>query len=80
VTQLPPRGALRTASLLHGTQHSAVALPSKRRSKAMRRKEMRATAYEKLMEATQLLASAGLPLLAEEVEELGLQVDLQGTD
>jgi hypothetical protein len=46
----------------------------------MRRKEMRATAYEKLMEATQLLASAGLPLLAEEVEELGLQVDLQGTD
>jgi hypothetical protein len=40
----------------------------------MRRKEMRATAYEKLMEATQLLASAGLPLLAEEVEELGLQL------
>jgi hypothetical protein len=27
-----------------------------------------------------LLASAGLPLLAEEVEELALQVDLQTTD
>ena len=44
------------------------------------RKEMRAAAYEKLMEATQLLASAGLTLLAEEVEELALQVDLQATD
>ena len=41
---------------------------------------MRATAYEKLMEAMKLLASAGLPLLAEEVEELALQVDLQATD
>jgi hypothetical protein len=28
----------------------------------------------------ELLASAGLPLLAEEVEELALQVDLQTTD
>ena len=46
----------------------------------MTRKEMRAAAYEKLMEATQLLASAGLTLLAEEVEELALQVDLQATD
>ena len=46
----------------------------------MTRKEMRAAACEKLMEATQLLASAGLPLLAEEVEELALQVDLQATD
>jgi len=27
-----------------------------------------------------LLASTGLPLLAEEVEELALQVDLQATD
>jgi len=59
---------------------SAVALPSKRRSKGMTRKEMRAAACEKLMEATQLLASAGLRLLAEEVEELALQVDLQATD
>ena len=46
----------------------------------MTRKEMRAAAYEKLMEATKLLTSAGLPLLAEEVEELALQVDLQATD
>jgi hypothetical protein len=29
------------------------------------------------MEAMKLLASAGLPLLAEEVEELALQVDHQ---
>ena len=36
----------------------------------MTRKEMRASAYEKLMEAMRLLASAGLPLLSEEVEEL----------
>ena len=36
----------------------------------MTRKEMRASAYEKLMEAMKLLASAGLPLLSEEVEEL----------
>ena len=35
----------------------------------MTRKEMRAAAYEKLMEAMKLLASAGLPLLAEEVVE-----------
>ena len=46
----------------------------------MTRKEMRAAAYEKLMEATKLLASAGLPLLAEEAEELALQVDLQTPD
>ena len=46
----------------------------------MTRKEMRAAAYEKLMEAMKLLMSAGLPLLAEEVEELALQVDLQTTD
>jgi hypothetical protein len=46
----------------------------------MTRKEMRAAAYEKLMEAMKLLASASLPLLAEEVEELALQVDLQATD
>jgi hypothetical protein len=46
----------------------------------MTRNEMRAAAYEKLMEATKLLASAGLPLLAEEVEELALQVDLQTPD
>ena len=46
----------------------------------MTRKEMRAADYEKLTEATQLLASAGLPLLAEEVEELALQVSLQATD
>jgi len=46
----------------------------------MTRKEMRAAAYEKLMEAAQLLASAGFTLLAEEVEELALQVDLQATD
>jgi hypothetical protein len=43
----------------------------------MTRKEMRAAAYEKLIEAMKLLAAAGLPLLAEEVEELALQVDLQ---
>jgi hypothetical protein len=42
----------------------------------MTRKEMREAAYDKLMEATKLLASAGLLLLAEEVEELALQVDL----
>jgi hypothetical protein len=41
---------------------------------------VRAAAYEKLMEAMKLLASAGLPLLAEEVEELALQVDLQTTN
>jgi len=46
----------------------------------MTRKELRAAAYEKLMEAKRLLASAGLLLLAEEVEELALQVDLQTTD
>jgi hypothetical protein len=46
----------------------------------MTRKEMRAAAYAKLMEAMKLLASADLPLLAEEVEELALQVDLQTTD
>ena len=40
----------------------------------MTRKEMRASAYEKLMEAMRLLASAGLPLLSEEVEELALQL------
>jgi len=39
----------------------------------MTRKEMQ------LMEAMKLLASTGLPLLAEEVEELALQVDLQAT-
>ena len=60
--------------------HRALALQSKRRSKAMTRKEMRASAYEKLMEAMRLLASAGLPLLSEEVEELALQVDLQTAD
>jgi len=32
----------------------------------MTRKEMRAAAYEKLIEAMKLLASTGLPLLAEE--------------
>jgi hypothetical protein len=46
----------------------------------MTRKEMQAAAYEKLMEAMKLLASAGLPLLAEEVEELALQVDHQTID
>jgi hypothetical protein len=46
----------------------------------MTRREMRAAAYEKLMEAMKLLAAASLPLLAEEVEELALQVDLQATD
>ena len=46
----------------------------------MTRKELRAVAYEKLIDAIKLLASAGLPLLAEEVEELALQVDLQTTD
>ena len=46
----------------------------------MTRKEMRAAAYEKLMEATKLLASAGLPLLAEEVQELAVQVELQKLD
>jgi hypothetical protein len=46
----------------------------------MTKKEMRAAAYKKLMEAMKLLASAGLQLLAEEVEELALQVDLQTTD
>jgi hypothetical protein len=60
--------------------HRALALQSEGRSKVMTRKEMRAAAYEKLMEAMKLLASAGLPLLAEEVEELALQVDLQTTD
>jgi len=55
-------------------------LQTKRRSREMTRKEMRAAACEKLMEAMKLLASAGLPLLAEEVEELALQVDLQATD
>ena len=44
----------------------------------MTRKELRAAAYEKLIEAMKLLAAAGLPLLAE--EELALQVDLQTTD
>jgi hypothetical protein len=34
---------------------------------------MRAAAYEKLREAMKLLASAGLLLLAEDVEELTLQ-------
>ena len=46
----------------------------------MTRKELRAAAYEKLIDAMKLLSSAGLPLLAEEVEELALQVDLQATD
>ena len=46
----------------------------------MTRKEMRTAACEKLTEAMNLLASAGLLLLAEEVEELALQVDLQTTD
>ena len=46
----------------------------------MTRKEMRTAAHEKLMEAMKLLASAGLPLLAEEVEESALQVHLQVTD
>ena len=44
----------------------------------MTRKELRAAAYEKLIDAMKLLSS--LPLLAEEVEELALQVDLQTTD
>jgi len=57
-----------------------LALQSERRSKEMMRKELRAAAYQKLMEAMKLLASAGLPLLAEEVEELALQVKLQATD
>ena len=35
----------------------------------MTRKELRAAAYEKLIDAIKLLASAGLPLLAEEVED-----------
>jgi hypothetical protein len=60
--------------------HGAVALQSERRSREMTRKEMRTAAHEKLMEAMRLLASAGLPLLAEEVEELALQVHLQVTD
>jgi hypothetical protein len=60
--------------------HAALALQTKRGSREMTRKEMRAAAYEKLMEAMKLLASAGLPLLAEEVEELALQVDHQTTD
>jgi hypothetical protein len=44
------------------------------------RKEMRAAAYAKLIEATKLLASAGLPAAGREVEELALQVDLQTDD
>ena len=43
----------------------------------MTRKEQLQAAYENLQEAAKLLASAGLLLLAEEVEELALQVDLQ---
>src|SRR5262245_48587461 len=63
-------------------QHRHSSLRSNLRGGAeeMTRKEMRAAAYEKLIEATKLLASAGLPLLAEEVEELALQVDLQVTN
>ena len=43
----------------------------------MTRKEQLKAACESLEEAAKLLASAGLLLLAEEVQELALQVDLQ---
>ena len=46
----------------------------------MTKKEMLTSAYVKLMEAAELLASAGLPLLAEEVQELAMQVELQKVD
>jgi len=59
---------------------AASSVNARPRQSHVTRKEMRAAAYEKLMEAMKLLASAGLPLLAEEVEELAFQVDLQATD
>lgn len=37
-------------------------------------------AFEHLKEAARILASAGLSLLADEVEELALQVDLQAAE
>jgi hypothetical protein len=46
----------------------------------MAREEQLHAALEHLTEAATLLASAGLSLLAEEVEELALQVDLQAAE
>jgi hypothetical protein len=46
----------------------------------MAREEQLQAAFGHLKEAAIILASAGLPLLAEEVEELALQVDLQAAE
>jgi hypothetical protein len=46
----------------------------------MTREEQLQAACEHLKEAAAILASAGFSLLAEEVEELALQVDLQAAE
>ena len=46
----------------------------------MATEDQRQAALEHLKEAAKLLASVGLSLLAEEVEELALQVDLQAAE
>jgi hypothetical protein len=46
----------------------------------MMREEQLNAAYEHLQEAAKLLTAAGFPLLAEEVEELALQANLQAAE
>jgi hypothetical protein len=46
----------------------------------MTREEQLQAAYEHLQEAAKLLSAAGLSLLAEEVEELALQANLQAAE
>jgi len=46
----------------------------------MAREEQLQAAFEHLKDAAMILASAGLSLLAEEIEELALQVHLQAAE
>jgi hypothetical protein len=70
----------RLNSTFTAARQDALALQSERRSTQMTGKEQLQSAYEHLEEAAKLLASAGLALLAEEVEELALQVDFQAAE
>jgi biotin-(acetyl-CoA carboxylase) ligase len=59
-------------------RHDALSLQEE--TTQMTREEQLQAACEHLKEAATLLASTGFSLLAEEVEELALQVDLQAAE
>jgi len=72
--------ACRINPTFRAAKYDAFALQSGEEEHRMARAEQLQAAFEHLREAAKLLASAGLPLLAEEVEELALQVDLQAAE